>query len=129
MTENPPTVIILPGKRVRINWRPETRALIHAKCGGCCAYCGVPITLGEMTIDHIKPRAAGGTNAHENLNPACRRCNNFKSVFSVGEFRQELEAQVKRCREYSVNFRTAERFGMVKVVSDKVVFYFERCCE
>ena len=37
-----------------------------------CAYCGGP---GPLTIDHVWPRSRGGTNARENLLPACRACN------------------------------------------------------
>lgn len=103
-----------------------TRVKILAKFNGRCAYCGVQITLREMTIDHIVSRATGGTNAHENLNPSCRRCNTFKSVFSVEEFRRELQQQVRRGRETSVNFRMAETFGLIAVVGTEVVFHFER---
>lgn len=110
----------------RITFRKETRALVHAKCGGCCAYCGKPITEAAMQIDHIRPRSLGGSNAIENLNPACRACNNFKAVWSLEEFRRHLSEQVERCRKYSVNFRNAERFGMVRVLGTEIVFHFER---
>ena len=33
-----------------------------------------------MTVDHIVPLAAGGTNIEENLWLACNRCNGFKGV-------------------------------------------------
>lgn len=110
----------------RITFRPETRIAIHAKFGGRCAYCGVEITLTGMQIDHIQPRSLGGSNQHDNLNPACRACNNFKNVWSLEAFRRNLSDQVERCRKYSVNFRNAERFGMVEVRSTDVVFFFER---
>lgn len=113
----------------RITFRPETRAKVYAKCGGHCAYCGVEITLKGMSIDHIHPRSCGGTNDISNLNPACRQCNNFKAVWSLEEFRQNLQQQVERARKYSVNFRNAERFGMVKVVGTEIVFHFERTAQ
>lgn len=51
-----------------------------------CAYCytavvvgryalGGPTLLRAATIDHVVPRAAGGTNRHTNLVVACFRCN------------------------------------------------------
>lgn len=115
---------MLPAKRTI--FRAATRAAIHAKCGGRCAYCGVPIDINRMAIDHIHPRSCGGTNDHGNLNPSCRACNNFKAVWSLEEFRRHLSQQVDRCRKYSVNFRNAERFGMVRIVGTEVKFYFER---
>ncbi len=40
-----------------------------------CAYCG----CGEAeTVDHIIPRAKGGTNRRENRVPACGPCNAAK---------------------------------------------------
>lgn len=60
-----------------------------------------------------------------NMVPACAPCNLFKSVFSVQEFRREIEAQVERARKTSVNFRTAERFGLIKAYPAPVVFWFE----
>jgi len=47
-----------------------------------CDYClrteelmGMP-----MTVDHIVPSAAGGSDTEQNLCPACRRCNEFKGT-------------------------------------------------
>ncbi len=62
----------------------------------------------------------------DNMVPACRKCNLFKGVFSVDEFREELSCQVSRAREYSVNFRNAERFGLIETNNNPVVFWFER---
>lgn len=113
-------------KKTRMTWRRETRAKVHAKCGGRCAYCGTEITVEAMQIDHIHPRSFGGTNAIENLLPSCRHCNNYKAVFSLEEFRRMVASQIELCRKYSRNFRTAERFGFVSVsVPTEVRFYFE----
>lgn len=40
-----------------------------------CVYCGSPENL---TIDHIVPRAYGGTNDRANLQTLCARCNSNK---------------------------------------------------
>ncbi len=47
-----------------------------------CAYCGCELTEGEptdnqkmATMDHVIPKSKGGTNAKENLKPACPDCN------------------------------------------------------
>lgn len=126
MSAVPPIDRSRPPRVVRRSFLPATRIRVHAKYGGCCAYCGVEISLLGMQIDHIVARAHGGANVFENLNPACASCNKFKTVWSLEEFRAELAAQVDRARRGSLNFRLAERFGLVRVVSTDVVFHFER---
>jgi 5-methylcytosine-specific restriction endonuclease McrA len=104
----------------------EMRGRVYAKYGGHCAYCGTAMIRPDMHVDHIHPQYIGGVDDFENLNPSCRQCNNFKGVWSLEQFRHNLSKQVERARAYSVNFRNAERYGMVKVLSTEVVFYFER---
>ncbi len=104
----------------------EMRARVHAKYDGHCAYCGLPLTIKHMQVDHATPRLFGGDDSYENLEPSCRLCNNFKHFHGIEAFRHELQMQVKRCRQYSVNFRNAERFGMIQVLTTEVVFFFER---
>ena len=44
--------------------------------GAVCGICGKPITdMKDCTIDHIKPRAKGGTTTIENCQLAHRECN------------------------------------------------------
>lgn len=44
--------------------------------GAICGICGKPITdMKDCTIDHIKPRAKGGTTTMENCQLAHRECN------------------------------------------------------
>ena len=102
------------------------RKAVHAKYNGRCAYCGDDIALKTMQVDHIKPQTYGGTDDIENLNPACRVCNNFKYVWNLEQFRKNLESQVEKARKYSGQFRRAEKYGLIKVVKSKVVFYFEK---
>lgn len=40
--------------------------------------------------------------------------------------RKEISYQIERARAYSVNFRTAERFGLIEIVDKPVVFWFEQ---
>ncbi len=48
-----------------------------------CGYCGVTETTvgGELTLDHYRPRAAGGSDELDNLVYACIRCNQYKSDY------------------------------------------------
>ena len=114
----------------RVKLSKAQRELIKAKFGGRCAYCGEP--LATMHVDHLVPFAAThqhegrDPNRMENLMPSCPSCNNFKMTYGLEQFRRDLEAQVTRARMYSVNFRFAERYGLIKAVDTKVLFHFEK---
>ena|ERR1035437_9243131 len=109
----------------------KIRDAVKAKCSGHCAYCG--IVPEKLQVDHIIPHARSWQQAKkgvdldaiENLLPACAPCNNYKITYSLEEFRAMLERQVELARKQSVNFRNAERFGMIEVRKTKIEFYFE----
>lgn len=61
----------------------------------------------------------------ENMMPACRTCNGWKSTFDLEQFREEIKQQVVRARRYSPNFRLAEMYGLVEETNKPGVFYFE----
>jgi 5-methylcytosine-specific restriction endonuclease McrA len=46
---------------------------------GCCAYCLKPAD----TMEHIVPISTGGAHIHENVVPACKRCNYSKHNTSL----------------------------------------------
>ncbi len=49
---------------------------------GCCAYCGNETdekgSKIHLTIDHVRPKAFGGSSLRTNLVPACLPCNSAK---------------------------------------------------
>lgn len=101
------------------------RKAVKEKFQGRCAYCGQKPE--KIHIDHIKPVIRGGDNSIENLLPACFSCNNYKMSFDLEGFRAELTQQVHRARAHSLNFRLAERFGMIAVKEiARIEFYFEQ---
>ncbi len=128
------------------------RQKIFDKCGGKCAYCGCKLTKG-WNVDEIEPikrsfkyrRDDKGrilTNSKgndikdviikhperlhiDNQNPACPRCNRWKTDMPLESFRKEIAEQVTRARAYSCNFRMAEAYGLVKETGIEVKFYFE----
>lgn len=127
----------------------KQRAELRMKFGGRCAYCGCK--LGDKWhADHVEPiiriseqdmkaaekglwklKATGESfRPHldnlENMFPACQPCNLLKSTYSVEMFRKQISLQVERGRKSSMNFRTAERFGLVEIVNKPVVFWFEQ---
>ena len=101
------------------------RAELLAEMNGRCGYCGTEIVLSAMQVDHKLAIRRGGTDDRDNLLAACRRCNNLKNTFTDEQFRHEIQQQVSRARRCSVNFRTAERYGLIKVIDVPVYFYYE----
>lgn len=57
--------------------RRRVRQLIRRDGEECC-YCGVSLTPGTRTIDHVIPRSLGGSNKIDNLVLACSPCNEEK---------------------------------------------------
>ena len=56
------------------------RFKVLARDNFTCQYCGKRAGEGiELEVDHILPRALGGTNTMENLKTACFACNRGKS--------------------------------------------------
>jgi len=124
----------------------KNRQIVFDKSGGKCWYCGCDLKKGWHG-DHIIPllRLPQDTPLYakkhfskyeedrlkkydviENIVPSCPQCNNYKHTLSLEEFRKEIAEQVSRVRKYSVNFRTAERFGLIEVKEKPVVFWFEK---
>jgi 5-methylcytosine-specific restriction protein A len=54
-------------------WRQVARSVLE-RDGYLCRYCGGPAT----TVDHLIPKARGGTDDDGNLVAACRPCNSAK---------------------------------------------------
>ena len=55
-------------------WWAAYREAILELDGWRCVYCGEP----AETVDHVVPRAKGGTNHPHNLAAACELCNAAK---------------------------------------------------
>ena len=114
------------------------RQRVYLKYGGRCAYCGCKLNCGPSThmhVDHFIPVQRGDLGSKERikkaeniekLNPACGRCNRYKSTMSLEIFREEISKQVERARKKSWNFRIAEDYGLVEPTGASVVFYFEK---
>jgi 5-methylcytosine-specific restriction endonuclease McrA len=60
----------------------EVRERVRADARNQCGYClsQQKYVLGILEIDHIVPKAAGGSDDEENLWLACRLCNSYKGV-------------------------------------------------
>jgi 5-methylcytosine-specific restriction endonuclease McrA len=61
--------------------RPAKRRRIYERDGWQCCYCGVNMeheVASKRTLDHIIPRAHGGSNHENNLVTACITCNSSR---------------------------------------------------
>jgi HNH endonuclease len=58
----------------------ELRILVSQRAQGRCEYCRCPASHSTQTfsVEHIIPRARGGTTTEDNLALACQGCNNHK---------------------------------------------------
>jgi len=121
---------------------------IKLKFGGKCSYCGCDLPEKGWHVDHAEPVIrksewqSTGTftgkfvntgeafrpenHSFENLMPACAPCNLYKSSMNIEGLRYEIALQVERARKSSLNFRLAEKFGLVTVTEAPIVFHFER---
>lgn len=102
------------------------REQVWRKYNGHCAYCGHEITLQEMQVDHIIPKRNGGSDDMNNLNPACRLCNQYKRANSLDIFRYWLlEGIIGRLLKLFI-FRVAQRYGLITINKTRIDgFYFE----
>ncbi len=66
------------------------RAQIYMRDGYRCQYCGEHKTASVLTLDHILPRAQGGSSAPENLVTACEKCNGRKGNRTPEQARMPL---------------------------------------
>lgn len=75
----------------------EVRQYLLEKWGRACAYCG---TEGvPLQVEHIQPKARGGSDRISNLTLACGQCNQTKHARPVEEFladRPALLAKILR---------------------------------
>ena len=83
-----PSVVVLkdyvkPRKRVAF-----TRFNLFLRDEFCCQYCGAK---GELTFDHVIPRAAGGVTSWENVVAACSPCNLRKGSKSLRQIGFQLQ--------------------------------------
>ena len=58
----------------------RTRFLVLRRFGFMCVYCGRGYPAVTLEIDHVNPRAAGGTDDLPNLVAACYDCNRGKGA-------------------------------------------------
>jgi 5-methylcytosine-specific restriction endonuclease McrA len=71
----------------------EVRAYLMHQWQGKCAYCEKE---GKLEVEHLTPRARGGTYRISNLVMSCQSCNSKKGAQSLEEFLAKKPAQLRR---------------------------------
>jgi 5-methylcytosine-specific restriction endonuclease McrA len=79
--------------------RPRKRLAIYLRDRFTCGYCGADLAgrrPADVTLDHLLPRCAGGTNDAANLTTACRPCNSARQEtpwadYATGGARERIE--------------------------------------
>ena len=104
----------------------QEREYVYQKMNGHCAYCGCELELKDMQADHVQPLRREGADCLENLLPACRSCNRYKSVYTPEEFREQLGLLHSRMQRDSSNYSLMLRFGIISANESPIEFYFER---
>lgn len=115
-------------KRVRLE--------VYEKCNHRCAYCGCELEYKDMQVDHIKSIYSNMDYKQtmteqemysiENLLPACRQCNFYKSVFTLEVFRERLQTTMIKSLRKNFGYRLAVKYGLVEEKMKPITFYFER---
>lgn len=63
-----------------------------------CQYCYKKLVGKEATVDHVKPKSAGGESSWTNCVTACRFCNNYKDRKTPEQAGMHLKRQPKAPR-------------------------------
>ena len=60
----------------------KIKSLIAERAGSCCEYCLSPVQFcpDAFSVEHIHPRALGGSAILANLAYSCQGCNNHKYI-------------------------------------------------
>lgn len=105
------------------------RLTVYGKTSGHCAYCGCDLECKDMQVDHVIPVndcVEQGEDTLDNMLPACRSCNHYKSKSTLEGFRRMVENMPDVLMRDSVTYRNAVRFGLVNPTPHPVRFYFEQ---
>lgn len=88
-----------------------------------------PLIMRVMQVDHVIPIngwSEQGEDTLDNMLPACRSCNHYKSRSALEGFRKMVENMPTVLMRDSVTYKNAVRFGLVTPTPHPVKFYFEQ---
>ncbi len=89
---NIPSVIVLKDYVKPVKSTAFTRFNLFLRDEFTCQYCG---SMGDMTFDHVIPRARGGKTTWQNVVASCSPCNLRKGAKTVKEAHMQLHKPVR----------------------------------
>lgn len=89
----PSVIRLLEYRRIPHQSRALSRKNILMRDRYTCQYCQKVLPAGELTLDHVIPRARAGESAWENLVACCHSCNNKKGCRTPEEAGFKLARQ------------------------------------
>ena len=98
----------------------ETREYLLDKWGRQCAYCGIKDV--PLQIEHIHPRAKGGSNSITNLTLSCEKCNIKKGTKKIKDFLKKdplkLEKILKQAKKPLADAASVNttRFALLEIL-------------
>ncbi len=94
-------------KEARHHWRDSIKECWDHRCAYCNA---IPIDDKSLTLDHVKPRSAGGQDLTSNLVPACAKCNADKGSEDYKKWfrKQDFYCPIRE-KEIDVWLQTGDR--------------------
>lgn len=129
----------------------KDRAILKEKYGGRCAYCGCVLPEKGWHADHVKPILRRSEwkpdptkprgyyksvptgecdrpelDTIDNMMPACRSCNIYKSSCNLEYFRRMITEVAVNSTERTQSLRAAKRFGILTVDTTPIKFWFEK---
>ncbi|MBW4480024.1 MAG: HNH endonuclease [Tolypothrix brevis GSE-NOS-MK-07-07A] len=72
----------------------ETREYLLEKWNRECVYCGIKDI--PLQIEHIHPRAKGGSNSITNLTLSCEKCNTKKGIKDIKDFLKKDPSRLEK---------------------------------
>jgi 5-methylcytosine-specific restriction endonuclease McrA len=89
----PSVIRLLEYRRIPHQTRALSRKNILMRDRYTCQYCHRTLPSGELTLDHVVPRARAGESNWENLVACCNPCNNRKGSRTPEEAGMKLARQ------------------------------------
>jgi 5-methylcytosine-specific restriction endonuclease McrA len=75
-TEMKVPAVMIAKKYLNLARHPKfSRGNVYLRDLFTCQYCGCEHEWGDLTLDHVLPRAKGGISAWDNIVTACHDCN------------------------------------------------------
>lgn len=79
----------------------RTRFEIFKRDGFRCVYCGATPNTTVLHVDHVEPKAKGGSDDPSNLVTACQSCNGGKSDVRLCDKRLAPRMDAENVREHA----------------------------